>query len=124
MVTPTITLVHFLQHSLGMKWNQLTSVAQLDEIDKESRAQAVLIYKHSSRCGICTAAKGRIERNWPPGTATKPYFLDVLKNREVSDAVSTRYQVDHESPQALLIQDGACRISRSHMEIDPSELFI
>jgi bacillithiol system protein YtxJ len=105
-----------------MHWNMLTTEAQLDEIDRISRTQAVLIYKHSNRCSICTAALGRLERKWPAENRPVPYFLDVLQHRALSNSVAARYSIQHESPQVLLIRNGRCELSHSHMEIDPSQL--
>ena len=107
-----------------MDWKNLTSPDQLDEIDVLSRSQGVLIYKHSTRCHICTMALGRIERSWGEDDYTKmrPYFLDVLKNRETSEAVARRYGVEHQSPQVLVISNGACVHHQSHSSISYSEV--
>src|SRR5688572_24145365 len=47
-----------------MKWTHLRSEAQLIELEKESEVQAVLIYKHSNRCHVCTRTLRDLERNW------------------------------------------------------------
>jgi bacillithiol system protein YtxJ len=36
------------------------------------------------------------------------YFLDLLAHRDISDSISEQYNVEHQSPQLLLIKDGAC----------------
>lgn len=102
-----------------MDWNYLTSAEQLEEADSVSREMPVLIYKHSTRCHICSMALSRIERGWdaPDYDKVKPYFLDVLKHREVSDAVAQRYGIEHQSPQVLLIRNGKCIYSESHSAI-------
>src|SRR5688572_17383160 len=107
-----------------MDWNYLTDTGQLDTIDEESKRQAVFIYKHSTRCNICSTTLARLERKWDSGDAAKlkPYYLDLLKHREVSDAIAERYGVEHESPQALVIRNGKCVYSQTHMEISYEEM--
>ena len=107
-----------------MDWNNLTSTEQLEKIDAESHTHAVLIYKHSTRCGICSTAMGRIERKFAGEDARKlkPYYLDVLKYREVSNAVAEKYGIEHQSPQALVIWQGKCALAQNHMEISYEDL--
>ena len=107
-----------------MNWNTLNSVSQLDQIDTESKEHPVLIYKHSTRCGICTAALSRLERKWQgsDNERLKPYYLDLLQHRNVSNEIASRYSVHHESPQVLVIRNGKCVYSQTHMQISYDEL--
>jgi bacillithiol system protein YtxJ len=105
-----------------MNWTHLTNNTQLDEIDRLSEDRTVLIYKHSARCSICRTALARLECRWPAENAPEPFFLDVLRSREVSDAVAARYGVPHESPQVLLIRNRRCEFTRSHLDIVVDDL--
>ena len=102
-----------------MDWNYLTSPENLEEADRMSHQIPVLIYKHSTRCHICTMALGRIVRGWdaPDYDKVIPFYLDVIKHREVSDAAAERYGIEHQSPQVLLIRNGKCIYSESHSAI-------
>lgn len=102
-----------------MKWNQLTNAKQLDQIDEESKDQKILILKHSTRCSISAASLNRLERKWNEDNSkqVKPYFLDLLNHRDISDAIAERYKVEHHSPQTLVIFKGKCVFSQSHSEI-------
>ncbi len=102
-----------------MNWNLLESPDQLDLIDKESEHHPVLILKHSTRCSISTMALARLERSWQEADAgqLKPYYLDLLRYRSVSNEIAGRYHVQHESPQVLIIKNGRCSYSASHSEI-------
>lgn len=102
-----------------MDWNNLTTTEQLDEIDELSKKQAVLIYKHSTRCGICSTALSRLERKWEASdnSRVRPFYLDILRYREISNEIASRYGVAHESPQVLLIRNGRCIFSQTHMDI-------
>ena len=103
----------------SMQWIPLTSLGQLDEIDEASTQKPVLIFKHSTRCNISSAALNRLERAWTPAdkTAHSTYLLDLLAHRTLSNAIAERYGVEHESPQALVIRDGKCTRSATHFSI-------
>ncbi|WP_375444680.1 bacillithiol system redox-active protein YtxJ [uncultured Fibrella sp.] len=100
-----------------MNWNKLTNASQLDEIKAESADQPVLIFKHSTTCSISAMALSRMERNWSESAGIKPYYLDLLANRPLSGQVADTFEVNHQSPQVLLIQDGKCVYDASHMSI-------
>jgi len=106
-----------------MKWTLLTDLDQLDAIDDASRERPVLIFKHSTRCSISSAALGRLERAWAPADdAHIAYFLDLLKYRSISNAIATRYRIEHESPQALVIRNGKCVGVSAHFGITYTDL--
>lgn len=107
-----------------MNWNQLNNIEQLDTIDEESKHKKIMILKHSTRCSISDAALARLNRKWKDGNdaIVKPYYLDLLAHRNISNAIAERYQVYHESPQALIISQGKCVFSQTHMSIDLDEL--
>lgn len=113
----------FITYGL-MEWNNLTDASQLDELDGMSAIMPVLVYKHSARCNICNAVMNRLERSWSreDSERLRPHFVDVLRNREVSTAIAERYGITHESPQALVIRNGRCIYSSSHMDIRYQDL--
>ncbi|TPE40295.1 bacillithiol system redox-active protein YtxJ [Pontibacter mangrovi] len=102
-----------------MNWHPLTSVEQLDEIVEESKETPVVIFKHSTACSISSTAKSRLERQWAGAGLdhVKPYYLDLLRYRPVSNEVAEVLQVTHQSPQLLLLQDGMCTYDASHLSI-------
>lgn len=103
-------------------WNKLESLSQLDEIEQESVDIPVLILKHSTRCSISAMAKNRLELYWDPEVRIKPYYLDLLSYRTISDEIATRYKVVHQSPQVLLFKNGHCFFDASHNEIDYNKI--
>lgn len=106
-----------------MNWIALTELDQLDAIDQTSKDRPVLIFKHSTRCSISTAALGRLERAWTPvDDAHIAYFLDLLKYRSISNAIAKRYMIEHESPQALVIRNGRCIDVSAHFGITYTDL--
>ena len=107
-----------------MNWNQLTSIDQLELIDQESKTMPVMLFKHSTRCSISDAALGRMERKWleENSAVLKPYYLDLIAHRDISNAIAERYNILHESPQALIISNGKCVLSQTHMNISLNEI--
>lgn len=107
-----------------MIWKHLTTIDQLTEIDTLSKERSVLIFKHSTRCSISHAALGRFERNWEneKSPLLEVYYLDLLQHRDVSDAIATRYALEHQSPQALIIRNGKCVFSQTHSGIRLEDL--
>jgi bacillithiol system protein YtxJ len=106
-----------------MNWNKLEDINQLALIDEESKSKKVLLYKHSTRCSISSMALDRLERNWKDDDGKiKPYYLDLLNHRDISNEISSRYNVVHESPQVLVISNGKCIYHKSQSEINYREI--
>ena len=103
-----------------MVWNNLSSISQLDLIRGESNDIKILIFKHSTRCSISRAALDRLERNWKNEemNEVKPYFLDLISYRQISTEIETMFDVEHESPQVLIISKGQAIYNQSHLAID------
>jgi bacillithiol system protein YtxJ len=105
-----------------MNWNELTEESQLDELKKLSNEQAVLIFKHSTRCSISASALDRMERKWEKEVNIKPYYLDLIRYRPISNRIQDEFTVEHQSPQILLIKNGKCIYNASHIEINFEEI--
>lgn len=109
---------------MATSWIPLTDAEQLRTIAQESHEHPVLIFKHSTTCSISAMAKAKLERQWPDASLpadTPLYYLDLLRFRPISAQIASEFQVEHQSPQLLLIQDGECRYHASHMSIRLSE---
>lgn len=100
-----------------MNWIHLTRPEELRAVNEASRQRPVLIFKHSTSCGISAMALARIERAWKPTDDHTTYFIELRKNRDVSNAVEEQYGIRHESPQALIILAGQCVHADSHSGI-------
>lgn len=105
-----------------MNWNYLTELNQLDQVIEDSKLQPVLIFKHSTSCSISRATLDRLERNWNIEKGAKLYFLDLLQHRDISNEIAQRFDVAHESPQALIIDQGRAVYDRSHFDINYADI--
>ncbi len=102
-------------------WSDLVSMDQLSEIDAASHEMPIFIFKHSTRCAVSRMALRQFESHFDI-PAARGYFLDLLTYRDISNAIAARYNLVHQSPQLLLIKDGACIFTESHGEIDAADL--
>jgi bacillithiol system protein YtxJ len=101
-----------------MAWTTLEDPGQLDTIDTLSQQRPVLIFKHSTRCSISSAALHRLRHAWTSADDIHPAFLlDLLRHRAISNAIAERYAVEHASPQVLIIRGARCIEHRSHFAI-------
>ena len=102
-------------------WNPLADLGQLNEIMDLSNEKAVLIFKHSTRCSISSTALNRFERAWDSEN-TPAYYLDLIAYRPISGQIAEQFAVEHQSPQVLVIDKGACPYSATHWDISVDEI--
>jgi len=101
-----------------VNWIPLTTVDQITAIKELSNKEAVLIFKHSTRCGISRIVIKQFEKSFDASLSNlKVYYLDLLNYRAVSDEVGYAFQVLHQSPQLLVIQNGVVVKHASHYDI-------
>ena len=104
-----------------MNWISITDINQLQQIQQQSYQRPQVIFKHSTRCSISSMVLKRLERESVPDSMDF-YFLDLIKNRSISNSVSEMFDVYHESPQILLIKNGGCVYDESHYAISMDSL--
>jgi bacillithiol system protein YtxJ len=110
----------------------LHHIAELDRLLAESAERPLLLFKHSDSCGTSAEALDEIlshlDQPSPDdasrgraaaGTTNGARFamVTVQSDRAVSDAVTTRLGVRHETPQALLVRNGRVVWSASHFRV-------
>ena len=102
----------------NVNWIPLTSLEQIEEIKEISATEPILIFKHSTRCGISRMVIKLFEKRFNNSiTKQNVYYLDVLNYRKVSDEVGYAFQVFHESPQLLVVKEGVVVEHASHYDI-------
>ncbi|MFW6348634.1 MAG: bacillithiol system redox-active protein YtxJ [Cyclonatronaceae bacterium] len=103
---------------LSESWLHPQTAGDIDAIFEESAGDKntlYLIYKHSFSCGICSYSLRRLEERFGDFSPhVKPYFIDVRAQRALSNRVAEKSGVAHQSPQAILLYDGAVYWSDSH----------
>lgn len=99
----------------------VTSLNRIEELDRllsASGDRPLLLFKHSYTCGISAEALDELIQHVTERKSDAHYaVVTVQTHREVSNAISKRLGVRHETPQALLIRDGKVVWSASHFRV-------
>ena len=99
----------------------LTALQGIDELDRllaASEDRPLLIFKHSYTCGTSAEALDELVTHLNEQPADVEYaMVTVQTHRDVSNAVTKKLGVRHETPQALLIRDGRVVWSASHFRV-------
>jgi bacillithiol system protein YtxJ len=100
---------------LPYDWKELTSETEFNEALQHSHSIPVVIFKHSTRCGISAHKWHDLESDWNlPAGKVALYYLDLLAHRELSNAIAKQTGVMHQSPQLILLKDGKATAHASH----------
>ncbi|MCU0425044.1 MAG: bacillithiol system redox-active protein YtxJ [Candidatus Kapabacteria bacterium] len=98
--------------------HELTSIADLDKALEESQSGMALFFKHSSTCDISAAAWEEFLDFLRDNTLPlHSYFLVVQTARPVSNEIESRFEIRHESPQAILFHNGKSVWNDSHRRL-------
>lgn len=102
----------------SLLWIPLTTENQLEEIKNQSKSSTVLIFKHSTTCGISNMVIKRFEKLFTEEhQSLKVYYLDLLRFRNISNEIAKQFGVMHESPQILVIKNEISVFNSSHYDI-------
>jgi bacillithiol system protein YtxJ len=95
----------------------LVSAEQFDALLETSHQRPIAIFKHSGACGTSAQAYDELEAFLQDGSDAEVYLVDVLANRQLSQAITARFRVRHESPQVLVISKAEVRWHGSHFRV-------
>lgn len=106
-----------------LPWLDVTELSQLKAIKEKSETKTQIIFKHSIRCGISRMVMNQFVKdfNFEAGEVDL-YYIDIINYREVSNAVANTFNVVHESPQLLIVKNGAAVAHESHGSINSMDL--
>lgn len=77
-----------------------------------------VVFKHSTRCSISSFALKNFEREFQPTEGVGLYFLDLISFRSISNQIAIDTDIEHQSPQVLVIRSGNVIYNASHHSID------
>lgn len=94
---------------------KIETIEQFDElIKKESK---FYLLKHSLTCPISHAAYKEYEKYADESHDVPTYYLAVQDSRPLSNDIAEKFQIKHESPQAILFSNGEALWNASHWKI-------
>lgn len=92
----------------------LHTVNSPDDLERALGAPLALVYKHSETCPVSAMAQREIDRLEERHPELDVWVLDVHAHRALSREVAERFTIRHESPQAILMREGAAVWHASH----------
>lgn len=98
-------------------WKDLNAINQIDQLEKDSYKNTIVIFKHSTQCGISRAVLKNFEKQTAIKLDVTYYLLDLLSFRELSNTLASRFKVQHQSPQLLVLKNGKVIAHNSHYEL-------
>lgn len=105
------------EKKVKIAWISLVSEGQLETI-QNSDDKVVVLFKHSTRCGISSSVLRQFENKYESLNGQVDfYLLDLLNHRPLSAAVAEKFDVTHQSPQLLVFQNGVLGTHDSHHDI-------
>jgi bacillithiol system protein YtxJ len=99
-----------------------TRITGEGDLEAAFAAPLFLLFKHSLVCPASVVAFRRYEAFLAEHPATPTAWIDVIEQRPLAREVAARTGVRHESPQALLLRDGAVAWHASHGAITERSL--
>jgi bacillithiol system protein YtxJ len=92
-----------------------------EQFDALVESEDFFLLKHSNTCPISQAAYEEYEE-FINESSVKSYYLIVQTSRDLSNYIADRFQIKHESPQALLFKKGEVAWNASHWKITSKAL--
>jgi bacillithiol system protein YtxJ len=89
----------------------------LDAFDAALTQPRVLLFKHSPICPISATARAEYKLFQLAHPDAPTLMVDVVSSRPIARGIAERCGVAHESPQAILFEDGAPTWHASHSAI-------
>lgn len=100
-------------------WKKIETQKDLDLAVEKSYQQKVLIFKHSTRCFISKTVLKSFERQMEKSEKEQSYyFLDLIAHRDISNEIESRFDITHQSPQLIALENGKAIYNASHQNID------
>jgi bacillithiol system protein YtxJ len=105
---------------------KLTPVERIDELEQllaSSETHPLLLFKHSHSCGISAEALDELVDHLNDRALPAHYaIVTVQTHRDISNAVSLKLGIRHETPQAILVRGGKAVWSASHFRVNAASI--
>ncbi len=101
---------------------RITPITNRPDLERALQLPVAVLYKHSPLCGVSSWARREVMRFASEHPDTEVFQIDVVRSRDVSDAVEELFGVRHQSPQAFLVRRGTPAWTASHWSITADAL--
>src|SRR2546423_8606473 len=100
-----------------MAFVEIQTKQQLEEFLRACNGGPAILFKHSDSCGISARAyRDLTQLNQQVGVVT------VQKARDLSDEIEHRFNLPHETPQALIVKNSELLWNASHGRVRASAI--
>ncbi len=100
-----------------MSIRQLPPIPAAQLQQEFSTEEFVLLYKHSPLCGLCDIAIAEVEQFVAAHPDVPVWMVDVISQRPTSRGIAELLQVEHESPQVIMVRNGIAVWHGSHRRV-------
>ncbi|WP_026693629.1 bacillithiol system redox-active protein YtxJ [Peribacillus kribbensis] len=99
----------------------LKKILSQEQFEELADSDMFLLVKHSLTCPVSQAAFEEYEK-FAVASGINTAYLAVQEARPLSNFVAEKYQIKHESPQAILFKNGKPVWNTSHWKITEKSL--
>ncbi|PEL12510.1 bacillithiol system redox-active protein YtxJ [Bacillus sp. AFS017336] len=100
--------------------NRISTIQQFDEL--VNNEEKFVFLKHSTTCPISHAAYTEFLAFASAYESVPLYYLQVQDDRELSNYISEKTALKHESPQLFIFENGNVVYNTSHFSIKKDEI--
>ena len=99
-------------------WHSIKSEEDLNAAIAKSSENKVAIFKHSTRCFISKTVLKNFEKEVEASDKKVDYyFLDLIEYRSLSNKIAEDFDITHQSPQLIVLENGKAIKDASHQSI-------
>ena len=102
--------------------SRLQSVEDWSGMLESSETEPILIFKHSTTCGISSHVLAAVNEFLSKNREVPFGIVHVVEDRRLSDAIADHTGIRHESPQMIAIRNKRPIWHTSHWSIDFAEV--
>lgn len=99
------------------KFKEISSIEELEKLFQDSVQMPVVLFKHSATCGISAGVYDEVSNY--DGEVN---MVVVQNARDVSDKITGKTGIRHESPQAIVIRNASPVYHASHYQITAEDI--
>lgn len=105
------------------EFKEITDIQDFEEVIEESTRRKIIIFKHSTACPISAFAWSEVQDFMLNSSKDiLVVMIKVIESRSLSNKVAADLEVQHQSPQALLISEKKVLWHASHQVITQENL--
>jgi len=99
------------------RFKEIQNTEELGTLFEKSNEEAIVLFKHSTTCPISAGVYQEISN-----ADADINLIVVQRARDVSNAVTEKTGIRHESPQAFVVKNGEVIYHASHYDVTASDV--